>query len=139
MTFQEGGIEFEGGVKGKDVIECDGGVNGNVTVEFKGGVNGKTIIDCDGGVNGTSAFEYKGGVNGKTIAGCDGGVNGNDMIEGADVVETPIEFECMLSVDREVVIDFLISLSSSLFNLFFLNSTRFKGGLKLLILPPNLS
>jgi len=82
-----------------------------VTVEFKGGVNGKTIIDCEGGVNGNNAFECEGGVNGKTIAGCDGGVNGNDIIEGADVVETLTEFECLFLVDWGVVIDFLISWS----------------------------
>lgn len=108
-----------------------------MTVEFKGGVNGKTIIDCEGGVNGNNAFEYEGGVNGKTIAGCDGGVNGNDIVEGADVVET--DFECIFLVDWGVAIDFLVSSFLLLFNLFFLNSSRFKGGLKLLILPPNLS
>lgn len=110
-----------------------------MTVEFKGGVNGKTIIDCEGGVNGNSAFEYEGGVSGKTIAGCDGGVNGNDMIEGADVVAPLTEFEPIFLVNWGVVIDFLFSSFSSLFDLFFLNLTRLKGGLKFLILPPNLS
>jgi len=91
-----------------------------VTVEFKGGVNGKTIIDCEGGVNGNSAFEYKGGVNGKTIAGCDGGVNGNDIIEGSDVVETLTEFEGIFLVDWRVVVDCITSLFSLLIVLFSL-------------------
>jgi len=110
-----------------------------VTVEFKGGVNGRTIIGCEGGVNGNSALEYEGGVNGKTIAGCDGGVNGNDMVEGAGVVETQTEFRFMFLVDGGGVVGFLFSLFLSLFILFLLNSTRSKGGLKHLVLPPNLS
>lgn len=119
------------------MVECDGGVNGNVIVEFKGGVNGKTIIGCEGGVNGKNGFEHEGGVNGKTIAGCDGGVNGNDMTVGADVVETLIEFERKLFLDWEVLIDFLIASLSSLFIL--RSPTRYTGGIKPLILPPNLS
>lgn len=104
-----------------------------MTVEFKGGVNGKTIIDCE------DAFEYEGGVNGKTIAGCDGGVNGNDIIEGADVVETLAEFEGMFLVGWRVVVNFVTSLLSFLSVIFSLKWTRFKGGLKFLSLPPNLS
>lgn len=135
-------IEFEGGVNGKTIIDCEGGVNGNSALEYDGGVNGKTIEGCDGGVKGKTIACCDGGVNGKTIAGCDGGVNGNDITEGADLFETHTEFEFVfLEVDGGVVgfLGFLDTLFFSSFILFFLNSTRFKGGLKFLILPPNLS